>query len=127
MDDDVGADNRTVPGYVAKYFLTGYLQAFDGSANLLDCFPDDDVLSNRMNQNIVNALFNPVVDRLKDWKEVDAMINPEIQDCKEVKDLWNKIGYQKWMVWHITKDPERYLEQKYQESKAKIDNSEKIL
>ena len=49
MDDDVGADNRTVPGYVAKYFLTGYFQAFDGSANLLDCFPDDDALSNRMN------------------------------------------------------------------------------
>ena len=80
-----------------------------------------------MNQNIVNALFNPVVDRLKDWKEVDGMINPEIQDCKKVKDLWNKIGYQKWMVWHITKDPERYLEQKYQESKAKIDNSESKL
>ena len=41
-----------------------------------------------------------------------------------MKDLWNKIGYQKYLVWGITKDPERYLESKYQESKAKINNSE---
>ena len=76
MSGNKSSDNRTVPASVAREFVTTYLKVFDQTReiDLTPCFPDDSELSNLMNTDIVMMQFDPIVDFLEAWRQVDEKI-----------------------------------------------------